>query len=79
LQQNPGEEKFRKIKLGNVAFQQRVASLSASLEFLKHVGFLPDSEGAFLNLSEDKANPVLLSAAGELLSNAINNPMFGVL
>lgn len=65
--------------MGNAAFQQRVASLSASLDFLKHVGFLPDSEGAFLTLPEGKANPVVLSAAGELLSNAIKNPMFGVL
>jgi len=79
LAQDPGEEKFRRIKRGNAAFQQRLAFLPASLDFLKHVGFLPDAEGAFLCLAEEKATPPLLSAAGELLSNAINNPMFGVL
>ncbi len=77
--QNPGEEKFRKIKLSNAAFQQRVASLPASLEFLKHVGFVPDAEGAFLCLPGGEINAPLLSAAGEQLNNAINNPMFGVL
>lgn len=37
--QNPGEDKFRRIKLSNAAFQSRVASLPSSITFFEIVGF----------------------------------------
>ena len=36
---NPGEEKFRRIRVSNAAFQSKVASVPHSLEFLELVGF----------------------------------------
>ena len=77
--QNPGEEKYRKIKLSNAAFQSRVAALPASLDFLSHVGFQQDTADEFLVLPADRARLEILNAAGEVLNNAITNPMFGIL
>ncbi|UYV65344.1 hypothetical protein LAZ67_3004010 [Cordylochernes scorpioides] len=61
--EHPGEEKYRKIRLQNKAFQERVASLTGSMEFLEAVGFvrteLPTPEGqeesylVFLSDTED--------------------------
>jgi len=36
---NPGEEKFRRIRVSNAAFQSKVASAPHGLEFLEIVGF----------------------------------------
>lgn len=36
---NPGEEKFTKIRINNKAFQDRVASLNGTQEFLQAIGF----------------------------------------
>lgn len=77
--QNPGEEKFRRIKLSNAAFQNRVAVLPATLQFLGHVGFEKDAAGESLFLQQAAARPEVLNAAGEVLTNALTNPMFGVL
>lgn len=77
--QNPQEEKFRKIKLSNPAFQSRIANLPASLDFLALVGFQADSAGEVLVLPQEKVVPDNLNAAGVILSNAISNPMFGAL
>lgn len=60
---HPGEEKFRKIREKNKAFQERVASLKGTEEFLQATGFqhklLPWPEGFeenFLVLSEEAAS-----------------------
>ena len=37
------EEKYRKIRLGNAAFQARVGSLAGGMRFLTTVGFAPDA------------------------------------
>lgn len=37
--QNPGEEKFRRIKLSNPAFQSKVAALPSSITFFEIAGF----------------------------------------
>ncbi len=39
----PAEEKYRRIRLSNAAFQQRVASIDGGLRFLNLVGFAPDA------------------------------------
>ena len=75
----PGEEKFRRIKLGNPAFQQRVASAHGGVEFLETLGFAADAAGEFLVLPEEKASVVVMNAAGAELNSALTNPFFGVL
>lgn len=39
LIQTPSEEKFRKIRKSNKVFQEKVADIKGSAEFLKAVGF----------------------------------------
>lgn len=36
---NPQEEKYKKIRISNKIFQDKVASIEGSLEFLEAVGF----------------------------------------
>ncbi|XP_008482092.1 UBX domain-containing protein 6-like, partial [Diaphorina citri] len=53
--QNPGEEKYRKIRLSNRIFQERVACMEGALEFLRACGFQElelDGE-AYLVFSEE--------------------------
>ncbi|XP_013400654.1 UBX domain-containing protein 6-like [Lingula anatina] len=58
---NPDEEKFRKIRISNKAFQERVCSCDGTEEFIQSVGFkqrkLPfqDGEDDFYVLDEDQA------------------------
>lgn len=40
IQKNPTEEKFRRINLGNEAFQKRVGKITGGLSILKGSGFL---------------------------------------
>ena len=75
--QNPEEEKFRKIKVDNAAFQSRVATLPSSVRFLEVAGF--QEEGAMLFLSDSQLKMEYIHAAGECLQNALTNPMFGIL
>ncbi|GAB4822019.1 hypothetical protein N2152v2_009065 [Parachlorella kessleri] len=74
---NPGEEKFRKIRLTNPAVQQRVGSMQGAVEFLELCGFQRDSSGEWLELPADKVDRALLDVAGEQLNSALNNPFFG--
>ncbi|KAK7102075.1 UBX domain-containing protein 6-like [Littorina saxatilis] len=61
---NPDEEKFHKIRIGNKAFQERVRSLEGTEEFLQAAGFtircLPheDHEENFWVLSEEMCKDV---------------------
>ncbi|XP_033625124.1 UBX domain-containing protein 6-like [Asterias rubens] len=56
---NPTEEKYHKIRVGNKAYTEKVASLEGSHEFLQAVGFFPrmlphqDQEENFLVMSPD--------------------------
>ncbi|XP_050940535.1 uncharacterized protein LOC103493298 isoform X2 [Cucumis melo] len=74
---NPDEERFRKIRLSNPLFQERVGSLTGGIEFLELCGFR--KEGEFLYLPHDKIDPEALNTAGSLLNSALTNPFFGVL
>lgn len=59
--QNPDEEKFRKIRLGNKAFQDRVKPITGAVEFLQAVGYkhemqcVQDQEEEFLVISAERA------------------------
>uniref|UniRef100_A0A1D1XUY9 UBX domain-containing protein 1-A n=1 Tax=Anthurium amnicola TaxID=1678845 RepID=A0A1D1XUY9_9ARAE len=76
---NPNDEKFRKIRLSNATFQDRVGSLEGGIEFLELCGFEKIEGDEFLALSRDKVDMAVLNSAGSELNSAINNPFFGVL
>ncbi|KAH6776820.1 ubiquitin-associated domain-containing protein [Perilla frutescens var. hirtella] len=76
---NPNEEKFRKIRLNNANFQDRVGKLKGGLEFLELCGFETIEGGEFLYLPREKVDIAVLHSAGSELNSAINNPFFGVL
>nr|XP_043609095.1 UBX domain-containing protein 1 [Erigeron canadensis] len=75
----PEEEKFRKIRLSNAAFQDRVGKLEGGIKFLELCGFEKVEEGEFLFLAREKIDRAVLNSAGTELNSAINNPFFGVL
>ncbi|XP_058731702.1 uncharacterized protein LOC131603421 [Vicia villosa] len=76
---NPDEEKFRKIRLSNAAFQDRVGALKGGIEFLEICGFEKIDGGEILFLPRDKVEIPVLNSAGSELDSAIKNPFFGVL
>ncbi|KAJ6751320.1 hypothetical protein OIU85_001816 [Salix viminalis] len=76
---NPSEEKFRKIRLNNQTFQDRVGSLQGGIRFLELCGFEKIEGDEFLFLARDKVDMAVLNSAGSELTSAINNPFFGVL
>lgn len=76
---NPDEEKFRKIRLSNQSFQERVGALKGGIEFLELCGFEKIEGGEFLFLRRDKVDVAVLNTAGAELDSAIKNPFFGVL
>ena len=75
--QDPKEDKFRKIRVSNAAFQSRVASMSGALKFLELIGF--HKEDDVLVMPAERATTETLNAAGGELNNACTNPFFGVL
>ncbi|KAL5172654.1 UBX domain-containing protein 1 [Glycine soja] len=74
---NPKEDKYRKIRLNNPLFQDRVGSLNGGVEFLELCGF--ERTGDFLYLPDEKVDMALLNSAGLVLNSAMTNPFFGVL
>jgi hypothetical protein len=76
---SPDEEKFRKIRVSNPSFQERVGSLNGGVQFLELCGFVKDESGEFLFLPRDKVEMPILNSAGAELNSAIVNPFFGVL
>ncbi|GBG67556.1 hypothetical protein CBR_g685 [Chara braunii] len=79
IARSPGEEKFRKIRLGNPSFQERVGSLEGGIDFLQLCGFEKQPDGEFLVMSKEHVDLMLLRTAGGELNSAIVNPFFGVL
>ncbi|XP_074568637.1 uncharacterized protein LOC141825148 [Curcuma longa] len=76
---NPEEEKFRKIRLGNLNFQDRVGRLKGGMEFLELCGFEKVEGDKYLYLPRDKVDLTVLNAALSQLHSAMENPFFGVL
>ncbi|XVE72739.1 hypothetical protein DITRI_Ditri11bG0062800 [Diplodiscus trichospermus] len=76
---SPDEEKFRKIRLSNPKFQERVGSLKGGIEFLELCGFERSEGNDYLVFPRDKVDMELLNSAGSLLKSAITNPYFGLL
>ncbi|OAY55345.1 MAP7 domain-containing protein 2 [Manihot esculenta] len=76
---NPNEEKYRKIRVKNQTFLDRVGSLKGGIEFLEICGFEKIEGDEFLFLPRDKVEMAVLNSAGSELNSAISNPFFGVL
>ncbi|KAI3440824.1 uncharacterized protein J3R85_003056 [Psidium guajava] len=76
---NPNEEKFRKIRVTNPSFQERVGALKGGIGFMELCGFEKIEGGEFLFLPRDKVDMAVLNSAGSELDSAIKNPFFGVL
>ncbi|KAL5562119.1 hypothetical protein UlMin_031866 [Ulmus minor] len=75
---NPDEEKFRKIRMSNPLFQDRIGSLQGGVEFLKLCGFERTQGEEFLYLPRDMVDMAVLNSAGSELKSAITNPFFGL-
>ena len=75
----PAEDKYRRIRLSNATFQQRVGGVTGGIAFLQLVGFERDAAGEFLVMPPEKVSLPLLNAAGAELNSALSNPFFGVL
>ncbi|XP_041458994.1 UBX domain-containing protein 6-like [Lytechinus variegatus] len=80
---NPGEEKYRKIRANNKAFQERVSGLVGAEEFIQAVGFErkilthEESETDFFVLNEESASNIdrLISFKELLKSGAPYKPV----
>ena len=72
----PDEEKFRKIRLDNAAYQKRVAGVGGGA-FLEKCGFVNDGEA--LTLPRSDVDALLFNLAGAEINGALTNPFFGVL
>lgn len=67
--EHPGEDKYKSIRLGNKAFQERVASVVGGRAFLEAVGFTEKSEGEDKFLVFTKPSDVHLVEALEALKD----------
>ncbi|KAK9831953.1 hypothetical protein WJX81_002741 [Elliptochloris bilobata] len=76
---DPRQDKFRRIRQGNAAFQARVGGLEGGVAVLELLGFARQAADDALVLPADKVNLELLQAAGGLLHDACTNPFFGAL
>lgn len=76
---NPEEEKIRKVRISNPAFQERLGNMKEGTEFLELCGFERVEGGKFLFLPRDKVDLEVLKSAGTALDTAITNPFFGLL
>lgn len=79
---SPEEDKFRVVKLGNAAIHKRIVAVTNGVEFLVGSGFERGAdEGGeeVLTMERQAINMELINGAGEILQNALTNPMFGVL
>ncbi|XP_039040147.1 uncharacterized protein LOC120178355 [Hibiscus syriacus] len=75
---SPDEEKFRKIRLGNPKFQERVGILKEGLSFSSFADSR-EVKGTSSWFFSDKVDIRLLNYAGSLLNSAMTNPFFGLL
>ncbi|KAK3123925.1 hypothetical protein QOZ80_8AG0638100 [Eleusine coracana subsp. coracana] len=76
---NPEEERFRRIRLSNPLFEDRVGNLQGGLEFLELCGFKRLGASGYLVMPRWKVDMALLNAAGVEIASAMENPYFGLL
>ncbi|CAL5005112.1 unnamed protein product [Urochloa decumbens] len=76
---NPAEERFRRIRLSNPIFKDRVGNLQGGIEFLELCGFQRLSAAGYLVMPRDRIDMALLNSAGVEIASAMENPYFGLL
>lgn len=76
---NPDEEKYRRIRVTNRLFKERVGRFKQGIEFMELCGFKREEGSEFLTLSTRDADILRLRDAAFQLQSAINNPFFGLL
>ncbi|XP_051203058.1 uncharacterized protein [Lolium perenne] len=79
IAKNPEEEKFRRIRLSNPVFKDKVCSLQGGVEFLELCGFQKLRNNSYLYMPRGKVDVALLNAAGVEIASAMENPYFGLL
>ncbi|XP_055812010.1 uncharacterized protein LOC129881919 isoform X2 [Solanum dulcamara] len=70
----PDEERYRRIRINNPAFQVRVGNLQGGIEFLELCGFERIEGGNYLYMPRENVDINLLYSAGVELNKAIGNP-----
>ncbi|XP_057809041.1 uncharacterized protein LOC131023507 isoform X2 [Salvia miltiorrhiza] len=75
---DPNEGKFRKIRISNPVFQDRVGRFEEGVKFLELCGFERVEGGNFLFLPRERVDRSLLKSAAAELHNALTNPFFGL-
>ncbi|XP_010482128.1 PREDICTED: UBX domain-containing protein 1-B-like isoform X2 [Camelina sativa] len=75
----PGEEKYRRIRLTNNLFHERVGRYSEGIEFLELCGFKRQDGSEFFSLPYRDVDINRLRDAAFQLNAAITNPFFGLL
>ncbi|KAH6803542.1 ubiquitin-associated domain-containing protein [Perilla frutescens var. frutescens] len=75
---NPDEGKFRKIRLSNPVFQDRVGKFNEGTIFLELCGFERVEGGNYLFLPRERVDRGVLKSAAAELHNALTNPFFGL-
>ncbi|CAF2010174.1 unnamed protein product [Brassica napus] len=75
----PDEEKYRRIRVTNRLFQERVGRFKEGLEFMELCGFKREGGSEFLSLAKHDADLSLLRDAAFQLQSAVTNPFFGLL
>ncbi|KVH94245.1 PUB domain-containing protein [Cynara cardunculus var. scolymus] len=76
---DPDEDKFRKIRLSNPAFKERVGIFKQGIKFLELCGFEQVEGGRYLFLPRARFDMAEFKSAGNELQSAITNPFFGLL
>ncbi|KAJ0253916.1 Ubiquitin-associated [Hirschfeldia incana] len=76
---NPDEEKYRRIRVTNRLFQERVGRFEEGMEFMELCGFKREGESEFLSLVNHEGDMSRLRDAAFQLQSAVTNPFFGLL
>ncbi|XP_076887346.1 plant UBX domain-containing protein 2-like [Bidens hawaiensis] len=76
---DPDEDKFRKIRLRNPAFKERVGRFEQGVKFLELCGFERVEGDKYLYLPRERFDMTVFKSAGNILQSAITNPYFGLL
>ncbi|KAL1544600.1 UBX domain-containing protein 1-like [Salvia divinorum] len=75
---DPDEGKFRKIRISNPVFQDRVGRFEEGVKFLELCGFERVEGGNFLFMPRERVDRSMLKSAAAELHNALTNPFFGL-
>ncbi|KAG7537124.1 Ubiquitin-like domain superfamily [Arabidopsis suecica] len=75
----PDEERYKRIRLTNRLFHERVGRYKEGIEFMELCGFKREEGSEFLSLSSHDADINRLRDAAFQLKSAITNPFFGLL